>query len=56
MHAGRLRVLRIENMNAPRPEDVAEILAAIPDATTFNNQLHMMLFIIPHWLMLDHFQ
>merc|ERR1711974_174809 len=34
-HSKRLRALRIQNMKATRPEDVAEILAGIPNKKSF---------------------
>ncbi len=51
----RLRQLRIQDMHASRPEDVAEILAAIPDVELFNQQLQRLLFdkLIPTWHNLD---
>merc|ERR1712176_1185846 len=54
-HAERLRGLRIEEMQASRPEDVAEILANIPDKDGFNQRLQALMFgkLIPHWSNLD---
>ena len=53
--AGRLRNLRIENMKATRPEDVAQILAGIPDKAAFNAKLQSLLFhtLLPQWRNLD---
>jgi len=50
-----LGALRIENMKASRPEDIVEILAAIPDKVAFNDQLQALLFenLIPNWNNLD---
>merc|ERR1712224_909715 len=47
--------LRIENMKASRPEDVAEILAAIPDTAAFNKEIQHLLIdkLIPAWNNLD---
>merc|ERR1711933_288154 len=54
-HAEQLRNLRIENMEASRPEDVREILAAIPDVDLFNKHLQSLIFdkLIPSWNNLD---
>ena len=54
-HARHLRSLRIESMTAYRPEDVVEILSAIPDKAEFNSQLRHLLFdtLIPNWNNLD---
>merc|ERR1712100_30032 len=43
-HAQRLRSLRVESMQASRPEDVLEILSGIPDVAAFNKQLQTILF------------
>ena len=52
---GRLRTLKVEDMEASRPEDVEEILASIPDKTAFNNSLQELLFtkLLPQWSNLD---
>eukprot|EP00933_Yihiella_yeosuensis_P027768 TRINITY_DN21636_c1_g4_i2.p1 TRINITY_DN21636_c1_g4~~TRINITY_DN21636_c1_g4_i2.p1 ORF type:complete len:520 (+),score=90.04 TRINITY_DN21636_c1_g4_i2:391-1950(+) len=44
VHEQRLRSLRVEEMQASRPEDVAEILAKIPDKASFNDQLQELIF------------
>lgn len=53
-----LRQLNIELMQGSRPEDVAEILAGIPDTDKFNQHLQTMLFhpelgLIAQWRDLD---
>jgi len=40
----KLKDLDVRNMQAARMEDVKEILAKIPDVTSFNSDLHEMLF------------
>merc|ERR1711963_639618 len=42
-------------MKASRPEDVAEILAEIPNHEEFNQKLHSLIFdrLIPQWNNLD---
>jgi len=40
----KLQNLRIQDMNASRPEDVHEILSKIPDVDGFNIRLHNLLF------------
>eukprot|EP00929_Paragymnodinium_shiwhaense_P020938 TRINITY_DN13799_c0_g1_i3.p1 TRINITY_DN13799_c0_g1~~TRINITY_DN13799_c0_g1_i3.p1 ORF type:complete len:644 (+),score=89.54 TRINITY_DN13799_c0_g1_i3:107-2038(+) len=40
----KLRNLRIQDMQAARPEDVDEILSKIPDVDAFNGKLHELLF------------
>merc|ERR1712167_514777 len=54
-HAPRLSSLRVEDMTASRLEDVADILAGIPDKDAFNQQLHILIFdkLIPQWRNLD---
>merc|ERR1712070_910197 len=39
-----LRSLRVQEMQASRPEDVDEILAKIPDHEEFNRQLQYLIF------------
>merc|ERR1712087_837929 len=50
-----LRHLRIESMEASRPEDIVEILANIKDTNVFNTRLQDMLFehIIVNWRRFD---
>jgi len=43
-HCNHLRELRIENMQASRPEDVEEIVSKINDVAEFNRSLHELLF------------
>merc|ERR1712217_83891 len=54
-HTGRLRLMKIENMEATRPEDKEEILAGIPDHEAFNDRLQELLFqeLFPAWSSLD---
>merc|ERR1712232_763328 len=54
-HSARLKNLRIEDMEATRPEDKDEILAGIPDTAAFNAHLQTMLFseLFPSWASLD---
>ena len=54
-HKEALEGLRIENMQASRPEDIADILADIPDKALFNGFLQRMIFhsLIPNWSNLD---
>lgn len=51
----QLRKIRIENMQASRPQDVEEILARIPDKMLFNEKLQKLLFesLLPRWYDLD---
>merc|ERR1719471_2265401 len=42
--APKLKKLKIENMQASRPEDVQLILADIPDTDAFNRHLKSMIF------------
>eukprot|EP00927_Polykrikos_kofoidii_P061086 TRINITY_DN5597_c0_g1_i3.p1 TRINITY_DN5597_c0_g1~~TRINITY_DN5597_c0_g1_i3.p1 ORF type:complete len:676 (+),score=65.69 TRINITY_DN5597_c0_g1_i3:246-2273(+) len=44
IHASRLKHLRIEEMEASRPEDVQQILASIPDKAMFNRRVQELLF------------
>ena len=50
-----MRNLRVQNMQASRLEDIAEILASIPDKEAFNSGLQTLLFdkLIPNWHNLD---
>jgi len=54
---GQLRGLRIEEMQASRPEDVAEILGKIPDKRAFDARLQELIFggtgLIAAWRALD---
>jgi len=43
-HEADLRGLRVERMQASRPEDVQEILAKIPDVKAFNTAVQHLLF------------
>lgn len=54
-HEPRLRVLRIEDMEATRKEDRDEILAKIPDTAAFDRHLQMLLFsdLLPAWRRMD---
>lgn len=56
-YTDKLRMLRIEEMKASRPEDVAEILSKIPDKDAFNARLQDMIFgqsgLLPCWTCLD---
>ena len=54
-HKETLQDLKIERMEASRPEDIVEILAAIPDKALFNAKLQSMIFqsIIPSWNNID---
>merc|ERR1712096_198623 len=54
-YADDLRALRIENMEASRPEDRDEILAGIPDTNASNVRLQSLLFneLFPAWEELD---
>ncbi|CAE8600696.1 unnamed protein product, partial [Polarella glacialis] len=54
----RLRFLKVQEMEASRPEDVAEILAKIPDKDAFNAQLQTLIFdehtgLLAQWRILD---
>ncbi|CAE8582669.1 unnamed protein product, partial [Polarella glacialis] len=54
----RLRSLKVQEMEASRPEDVAEILAKIPDKDVFNAQLQTLIFdeqtgLLAQWRILD---
>ncbi|CAE8667472.1 unnamed protein product, partial [Polarella glacialis] len=54
----RLRLLKVHEMEASRPEDVAEILAKIPDKDAFNAQLQTLIFdentgLLAQWRILD---
>jgi len=55
LHEGELRNLRVESMQASRPEDVEEILAKIPDTRAFNKALrHLVLNgLLVSWISLD---
>jgi len=46
-----LKTLKVEDMEATRPEDKAEILAAIPDKEAFDSDMQRMLFsdLLPSW-------
>merc|ERR1712187_465546 len=46
-----LQTVRIEDMQASRPEDVQEILATIPDKKAFNEQMQYLIFgsLIAKW-------
>merc|ERR1712232_52867 len=52
---GRLRELRIEDMQASRPEDKEAILSRIPDPAAFNTELQALLFedLLPAWRAID---
>jgi len=54
-HESRLRSLKIEDMQASRPEDIEEILAGIPDKELFNRNLQNLIFekLLPTWHNLD---
>ncbi|CAE8739955.1 unnamed protein product [Polarella glacialis] len=54
----RIRSLKVQEMEASRPEDVAEILAKIPDKDAFNAQLQTLIFdeqtgLLAQWRILD---
>jgi len=58
VHRELLVNLRVEEMRATRPEDVAEILATIPDKGAFNQHLQGLIFdegsgLLAHWGSLD---
>jgi hypothetical protein len=50
-----LKSLKVEDMEATRPEDKAEILDAIADKEGFNTQLQTLLFddLLPSWHLSD---
>lgn len=50
-----LRTLRIENMEASRPEDKEDILKRVPDPDLFNAELQRLLFddLLPAWRNID---
>ncbi|CAJ1443668.1 unnamed protein product [Effrenium voratum] len=57
-HIGDLEDMRVEFMQASRPEDVQEILSKIPDIDTFNEALHKLILdpqlgILAQWVDLD---
>merc|ERR1719373_1127753 len=51
----RLRRLRIEDMQASRPEDKEAILSRIPDPAAFDAELQVLLFkdLLPAWRTMD---
>ena len=55
--AGGLRNLRVQDMQASRPEDVQYILKRIPDKTLFNAKLQKLIFdktgLLSTWCQLD---
>ena len=55
LHEDELKVMKIEQMQASRPEDVVEILAKIPDKDAFNIRLKSLIFddILSNWKCLD---
>eukprot|EP00929_Paragymnodinium_shiwhaense_P078678 TRINITY_DN40801_c0_g1_i1.p1 TRINITY_DN40801_c0_g1~~TRINITY_DN40801_c0_g1_i1.p1 ORF type:complete len:684 (+),score=84.20 TRINITY_DN40801_c0_g1_i1:268-2052(+) len=58
-HRSQLDGLRIQDMEASRPEDVSEILSKIPDADAFNQHLQQMLLgdrgLLVLWTSMDEF-
>merc|ERR1712070_652456 len=54
-HEHRLRGMKVENMDATRPEDKAEILAGIPDKDVFDQDIQRLIFeeLIPAWKSFD---
>merc|ERR1719253_1771756 len=50
-HEESLRKLKIEDMEASRPEDKKEILDRIPDVARFNTKMQELLFgeLFPAW-------
>lgn len=54
-HAEELKKMKVENMNATRPEDKEDILAGIPDKKTFDEALQCLIFddLIPSWKHFD---
>jgi len=57
-HVERLRGMRVQDMRATRPDDVAEILGRIPDKDAFNAHLQRIVFdvgsgLIASWRALD---
>jgi hypothetical protein len=54
-HSQRLMELKVENMDATRPEDKAEILAGIPDKDDFDANVQQLIFnqLIPAWQNFD---
>ena len=50
-----MRGLRVQDMQASRPEDIEEILRAIPDVELFNEKLQSLIFekLLPTWHNLD---
>jgi len=54
-HEARLRDIRIEDMEAARPEDKDEILHKIQDCAAFNARLQVLLFedLLPGWKRMD---
>lgn len=56
-----LEGLRVENMQASRPEDVEEILSKIPDKAAFNKSLQELIFdpdvgLLVNWRQADALQ
>jgi len=43
-HRAKVENLKVEEMQATRPEDIEEILATIPNKEIFNRELHNMIF------------
>jgi len=54
-HEDDLRGLKIENMEASRPEDITEILSNIADTNAFNDRLQSLIFgtLVGNWRNLD---
>ena len=54
-HEQELRRLRIEDMEATRPEDREEILHKIPDHEAFDRRVQVLLFedLLPAWRRMD---
>jgi len=57
-YEAKLRTLRVQDMKASRPEDIAEILAKIPDLDDFNVQVQAFIFdknagLLARWRNLD---
>jgi len=56
--APRLRGLRVQDMEASRPEDVQEIMSRIVDVDEFNERLHQLIFgerggLVASWNLMD---
>ncbi len=54
-HEDSMKGLRIQDMEASRPDDVKEILAKIPEPDAFNERLRSIILesLIPNWRCMD---